>query len=146
MKIENFLLTEQDIRNIELKERIDRQIDTKIQIEYINLRNQQSEKYNINYEDLSTSESNKYGLKRLYNNHNRVFECLFFGGLSLAGITLTLLSKICNGFEIQNMPIFIIWIISSIIAVIYGFKCLTLRRKIKKNFKELGLKIRNEFY
>lgn len=134
-------LTKQDLENIEIKEKIDDELFLKLQIERKNLIRQQSEKYQVDYNKISTSENNKYILRREYSNNNRVFECLFFGGISLIFITLMVLSNIYNGLEISNIPIFIIWLIVSILMIIFGIKSLLIRRKIKNNFKELRLKL-----
>jgi len=141
MKIDKYLLTEQDIKNIELKANIDNEINKQLKIKYGDLINEQSEKYKINYNDLDTSENNRYVLKREYNKQDNIFSCLFFGFISIAGITNAILSSIYCGFVIQNVWILVAWGIISVALIYLGIKGILIKRKIKKNLKEVGLKL-----
>jgi len=141
MKIDNYLLEEQDIRNIELKDRIDDKINTKLQIEYINLINKQSEKYNINYDILSTSENNKYILKREYNFYDGWQIFFIFGVFTEFPWLLMSYIIIFKEVKIEFSWFFVFLIIIGIVLISYGSKGFVVRRKIKKNFKELGIEI-----
>jgi hypothetical protein len=141
MKIDNYLLTKQDIENIELKEKIDDEINAQLQTEYINLINSQARKYNINYNELGASEINKYTLKKEYNFYDCNGMFITFGIFSEIPFLLMIYVTLFRGVKFE-FPWFILFlIVIGIFLITYGSRGLIIKHKIKNNFKELGIKL-----
>jgi hypothetical protein len=141
MKVDEMLLTKQDIINSKIKNNIDGYVLERLNKEKTDLITNECDERRVNYYELIDSEDKIYLLKREYNKHDKNFECLFFGLLSIFGIGSTIFSNIYCGFVIQNLWILIAWGIVSVALIYLGIKGLIIRHKIKKNYKELDLEI-----
>lgn len=141
MKVDEMLITEQDVENVETKNNIDSYILEQLNKEKVTLITKKCNERDVNYYELIDSENKIYKLKREYDKHDKNFECLFFGLISIFGIINAILSSIYCGFVIQNAWILVAWGIVSVLLVYLGIKGIIVRHKIKKNYKELNLKL-----
>lgn len=138
-QINKMLLTKEDIDN---KNKLEKQVDEIF--EKVKEYKKKLMDENVKNQDKNTLErlyksSDKYNeLIRTYKNCESCVEKIFCGFMfSLAGMFVLFESPIINEWQIMLSTI--IAIVGGLYFLVTGVKQYIIRRKIKKNFKDLGL-------
>lgn len=144
-EINKILLTKEDMVN---KDKLDKRLDEmlgKIEEYKSKIMKEYAEKEDVNtFKTLYNSTDRYNELIRIYKRYDKCIEALLFGlSASFTGIFSFINSPLIG--QLEPTAIISIVTIFGLISTYTGFKHLLIRRNIKKNFKELGIKL-NENY
>jgi hypothetical protein len=137
MKIDNYLLSKEDVENLKIRESVYGDISNKIDIEIDRITNEVSENHGVDIDKLDKIYFKKEKLKLLYDHCSgyEVIMCLviFLLVATILGITdpTYLLPR--------NKVIAYLFLPINIWMIVYLAICLVRKYKIKNNLKKYGL-------
>lgn len=140
MKIDNYLLSKEDVENLKLRKSINDDISNKVDIEIERVTKEEYENRGVDIDELDKIYLKKLKLELLYDRYSG-YEVVLCLGIFLLVATISGITDPTYLLP-RNRIMAYLFLPINILMIIYLVICLVRKFKIKNNLKKYGLNIK----